>query len=232
MRCAPIPVLVLSILVVCGAPGCRKIVKPDTTPEGEGAPEYVPAPASVVHSFAELGPTTFGHVVWGEDADAITATLELDRYHVQESHWGLPGREIQVVEVRDARLTSTTAFLYDGDRRDLRTILIREIAAPPPPQLDPRGFLPFLEPFPGKIAVLGYPEEDGSHAHPYRFLFFDGLGIKIGLTMESDSLWYLDHVEFFDPTWAVEDLATFKYGGQLLTLETIGNVERKQATSP
>jgi len=232
MRHSLLLLFALSAALIVLAPGCPRIVKQERISPGESEPAYVPPPPSVFAAFHELAPATFGHVVWGEDAGVGARTLELDRYHVDEARWGLPGSEIQVVEVRDARLTSTTAFLYDGDRRDLRSILVRELPAPPPPQLNPRGFLPYLEPFPGKIAVLGYPEEDGGHARPYRFLFFDGLGVKIGLSLESDSLWYLDHVEFFDPTWDVSDLAGFKYGGALVTLDTIGNVERKQAVSP
>ncbi len=228
----PLPLLLLLATGVCAQSGCPKVVRPSVSAETVPQAEYVPAPPCVFDAFADLGPATFGHLSWGADAGAVATALELDRYHVQEASWGLPGAQVQVVEVRDARLASTTAFLFDGERRDLRTILIRDLPAPPPPQVELRGFLPFLEAFPGKIAVLGYPEEDGTHAQPYRFLLFDGLGVKIGVSRESDSLWYLDHVEYFDPEWGMEELAAFKYGGQLVAFDTIGNAERRQAVQP
>jgi hypothetical protein len=220
-------------LALCALAGCpKKSVRTTGGPPPE-IEATAPAPPSVFRSLGELEPGTFGHLAWGaEDIRTLPEVIELERYHVQEARWGLPGGEIRVLEVRSARLDSTTAFLFDPSDDDLRTVVVRDLPAAPPPQREIRGFLPFLAAFPGKILVLSYPEEDGGHARPYRFLFVGGGGVKFGLTTEADGLWYLDHVEFFDPEWGVEELAAFKYGGQLVELETIGPVERKQAEAP
>lgn len=227
---APWILLALAMCVLVGCPKKTVRTAAGPPPELEQAP---PAPPTVFRSLAELGPGSFGHLAWGaEDIRTLPEAAELERYHVQEARWGLPGGEIRVLEVRSARLDSTTAFLFDPSDDDLRTVIVRDLPAPPPPQREIRGFLPFLAAFPGKIAVLSYPEEDGGHARPYRFLFVGGGGVKFGLTTEADGFWYLDHVEFFDPDWGVEELAAFKYGGELVELDTIGLVERKQAEAP
>ncbi|MDP7114322.1 MAG: hypothetical protein QGH45_20295 [Myxococcota bacterium] len=224
---------ILLALAACALLGCpKKTVRTNAGPPPELEPA-APLPPSVFRSLGELGPGSFGHLAWGaEDIRTLPEAAELERYHVQEARWGLPGGEIRVLEVRSARLDSTTAFLFDSSDDDLRTVIVRDLPAPPPPQREIRGFLPFLAAFPGKLTVLSYPEEDGGHARPYRFVFVGGGGVKFGLTTEADGLWYLDHVEFFDPEWGIEELAAFKYGGELVELDTIGLVERKQAEAP
>jgi len=227
------PLVLLLAAAVCLLAGCpKKTIRTDVTDSAEPDVDQPPPPA-VFRALADLTPTTFAHLAWGaEDIRTLPEAVALDRYHVTEARWGLPGGEIKVIEVRTARQDSTTAFLFDQGDEDLRSVIVRDLPASPPPQSEVRGFLPFLTAFPGKLQVMSYPEEDGGHARPYRFLFVVGSGVKIGLTEESDGLWYLDHLEYFDPAWGIEELAAFKYGGQLLELDTIGPMERKQAEAP
>lgn len=211
--------------------GCRTTHTATQTlaPVDQG-PVYTAPPPFVFDSIAQLGPASFSGVQWGvDDASAMRAGLELQRYDLLETRWGPPGEDVPVTEVRTARRASMTALLYDAAAEEpvIRTILVRDLPASPPPQPNVFGFLPYLGAFPGRILIYTYAEEDDTHGIPYRFLFFPGLGVKMGLGALDDGSWVLDHVEYFDPEWDVDELDEFKYGGRLKMVGTIAVAERK-----
>lgn len=189
---------------------------------------YLAPPPYVYERLEQLGPANFSAVRWGVDQlDDVRDGLQLLRYDLQQTRWGLPGKEFVVLRAQTARRSSTTAFAFDTDEGTLRTVLIRDLPATPPPQSNVFGFLPFLDAFPGKIQVYAYAEEDGTHALPYRFLFFPEQGVKMGLGELDGGVWSLDHVEYFDPDWDAQQLDDFKYGGRLELVGTITAAERR-----
>jgi hypothetical protein len=211
--------------------GCRTTTSATQTlaPVDTG-PIYVAAPTFVYDSVAQLGPASFAAVRWGvDDASTLREGLELQRYDLLETRWGPPGEDVPVVEVRTARRASVTALLFDADAdaEVIRTILVRELPATPPAQSNVFDFLPYLSAFPGRILIYTYAEEDDTHGLPYQFLFFPGLGVKLGLGGLDDGTWVLDHVEYFDPEWDVDELDEYKYGGRLTMVGTITVAERK-----
>lgn len=224
---AVLPLVAVGLAVV--AFGCRTTTTATQTlaPVDTG-PVHVAAPPSVFDSIAELGPASFSAVRWGvDDASVLREGLRLQRYDVLETRWGPPGEDVPVVEVRTARRASMTALLFDSEEPVIRTILVRELPATPPPQSNVFGFLPYLTAFPGRILIYTYAEDDDTHGLPYQFLFFPGLGVKMGLGGLDDGTWVLDHVEYFDPEWDVDELDAFKYGGRLKMVGTITVAERK-----
>lgn len=186
------------------------------------------APAQVVFTeFVQLTPTSFANVQWGvADRQSLGRVLGLERYDTTSINWGPLGGEFAVLEARTSRQDSVTAFVFDSQADVVKTVVVRGLAAPPP-QAEIAGFYPYLESFPGKILIHGHTELDGATEIPYRFLFVADLGIKIGLSQGPGQLWYLDHLEYFDPAWEVEDLAQFKYGGALELIDTVGPLERR-----
>jgi len=226
------PLVALAVVagLLAGLSGaCRTATTTTTTTTEEPAgPSYVPPPPYVFQGLHQLGPAVFADVTWGRDGiEELVQGLELERYDTDVARWGPPGDDVPVLEVRSARRLSTTAFLMDPEQGTVRTVLVRDLPQPPPPQSEIQGFMDYLEAFPGKIHVYAYPEEDGGHGKPYRFLFVADLGVKIGLGREGDGLWYLDHVEYFDPAWDAEALSGYKYGGVLVEIDTIGPLERR-----
>lgn len=190
---------------------------------------YVPPPPYVFEGLHQLGPAVLAGVGWGRaGAGELVSALRLERYDTEETRWGPPGDDVPVLEVHSARRLSITAFLFDRDDGTVRSVLIRDLPHAPPPQAEITGFLPYLEAFPGKIEVYSYPEEDGTHGKPYRFLFVSDLGVKFGLGQEADGLWYLDHVEYFDPAWDAARLSGYKYGGVLVERDVITPLERRR----
>jgi len=222
-RCVCGLALALTALLSC------KTTDPVTAGVGEAAaPVYVAPPPYVFERLDQLGPANFAAVRWGVDRlEDVRGDLQLQRYDLQEARWGLPGQEFVVLQAQTARRSSTTAFVFDADEGTLRTVLVRDLPSTPPPQANVFGFLPFLGAFPGKIQVYAYREEDGTHALPYRFLFFPDQGIKMGLGELTGGTWSLDHVEYFDPDWGAEELDAFKYGGRLELVGTITAAERR-----
>jgi len=216
------------VLVVVGLCACRTTTVTQVLAPVETGPAYMAPPPFVYGSIADLGPGNFATVRWGvDDASTLREGLQLERYDVLETRWGPPGEDVPVVEVRTARRASVTALLFDAEAEVIRTILVRELPAAPPPQSNLFGFLPFLDAFPGRILIYTYAEEDDTHGLPYQFLFFPGLGVKMGLGGLDDGTWVLDHVEYFDPEWDVDELDDFKYGGRLKMVGTIAVAERK-----
>ena len=211
-----------------GLTACRTPTGTQTVVPVESGPVYLAPPPYVFDSIVQLGPENFASVQWGrDDASTLRDGLQLQRYDLVESRWGPPGEGVPVLEARTARRASVTAFLFDGDDAVIRTVLVRQLPATPPPQSNVFGFLPYLVAFPGRILVYAYSEEDETHGLPYRFLFFPGLGVKMGLGELDDGSWVLDHVEYFDPEWDVDELDSFKYGGRLKLVGTITVSERK-----
>ena len=216
-------VLALSVFVSCKTTNTTTTVTADTT-----EPVYVAPPPYVYERLDQLGPANFVAVRWGVDqVEDVRDGLALQRYDLQETRWGLPGKEFIVLQAQSARRSSTTAFAFDVDEGTLRSVLVRDLPATPPPQANVFGFLPFLGAFPGKIQVYAYAEEDGTHGLPYRFLFFPDQGVKMGLGELDGGMWSLDHVEYFDPAWEPEQLDEFKYGGRLELVGTITAAERR-----
>jgi len=216
------------ILALSAVLSCKTTETAAPTPEQPVAAPYVAPPPYVYDRLDQLGPANFSGVRWGMDRmDDVRDHLHLQRYDEREARWGLPGREFDVLQVQTARRASTTAFVFDGEEGTLRTVLIRDLPVAPPPQADVSDFLPFLAAFPGKIQVYAYAEEDGTHALPYRFLFFPGQGVKLGLGELEGGTWTLDHVEYFDPGWDADQLDAFKYGGRLELVGTITAAERR-----
>lgn len=216
-----------------GLCACRTASVSQTAVPVETGPVYVAPPAYVYDSIADLGPANFASVRWGkDDASALLDGMDLDRYDIAETRWGPPGEDVPVVELRTARRASVTALLFDAEESVIRSILVRQLPAIPPAQSSVFGFLPYLVAFPGRILVYAYeddPEGQGASigARPYQFLFFPGLGVKMGLGGLEDGSWVLDHVEYFDPDWDVDELDDFKYGGRLSLVGTITVAERK-----
>ncbi len=221
------------LLLVLGLAACRTANVTQTAVPVDTGPVYVAPPPYVYDSIADLGPANFAAVRWGEDdASTLLQGLQLQRYDVAETRWGPPGEDVPVVELRTARRASVTALLFDADEEVIRTILVRQLPAIPPAQSNVFGFLPYLVAFPGRILVYAYEDDPDTQAtyagaKPYQFLFFPGLGVKLGLGGLDDGSWVLDHVEYFDPDWDLDELDEFKYGGRLKLVGTITAAERK-----
>ncbi len=205
---------------------CRTTTTVATTNDVQEA-VYVPPPTVVFGEFGHLTPASFADMQWGAaDRRSLDSVYGLDRYDTALANWGPAGSQLSVLEARTSRQDSVTGFVFDPDSGVVKTVVVRGLAAPPP-QAEIAGFYPYLEGFPGKILILGHSVMDGATEVPYRYLFFVDLGVKIGLSQGLDELWHLDHLEYFDPAWAVEDLTGFKYGGELELIDTIGPLERR-----
>jgi hypothetical protein len=188
----------------------------------------VPPPPYVFDGLRSLGPEVFADVRWGvDDMVALRDALHLDRYELQDQRWGTGERTVPVLEARTARQTSTTAFLFDPGSAVVRTVVLRDLPQTPPLQENVFGFLPFLAAFPGKVLVCTLEEEQRVQGMPFQFLVFPAQGIKVGLGEMADGQLFLDHVEYFDPGWSVDQLAEFKYGSSLQQVGTITAAERR-----
>ena len=225
------PALFLTAVAMAGLitlPACRTAQPAVVEVTDAVTPVYVPPPPQVYERLDQLGPSTFAGVRWGvDDAGMLREALGLDRYDVREANWGASEEAVPVLEVRTARRMSTTAFLLDTDDGTLRSVVVRDLQDFPPPQGTVFGLLPYLEAFPGKIQIYVQEVEEDTGERPFRFLFFPGLGVKIGLYELDGGTWYVDHVEYFDPEWGMEKLNAYKYGGRLEAVGTITPAERR-----
>ncbi len=218
--------LLLGLLALL--PACRDASSGSVIVEEAPGPVWVPPPPYVFGGLRDVGPDVFADLRWGVDQEGtLRSALHLERYEVTPATWGTGERTVPVLEVRTARQSSTTAFLFDPGTAVLRTVVVRDLPEVPPLQENVFGFLDHLGAFPGKVLVCTLADEARIEGMPDQFLLFPGQGVKVGLGDAGDGQLYLDHVEYYDPDWSIDQLAEFKYGGQLQQVGTITAAERR-----